>query len=154
MRWHLQQLLMFSSCIHLPIVQSHSQGRRSLSLSDRAYQLLTVRQTVLVRSVKFKRKLQVLVAQSCLTLGPHALQPASLLEVHGILQARVLEWVAIPFFGGSSQARNPGRVSCVAGRFFTNRATREAQMKSRVTVTKCVVPSATNVTVFETVRQP
>ena len=51
------------------------------------------------------------VAQSCLTLcdpmdcGP----PGS--SVHGILQARVLEWVAIPFSRESSQTR----VSCVAG---------------------------------------
>ena len=38
----------------------------------------------------------------------------------GILQARILEWVSISFFRGSSQPRDPTRVSCVAGRFFTN----------------------------------
>ena len=33
---------------------------------------------------------------------------------------RILEWVAYPFSSGSSQHRNPTRVSCVAGGFFTN----------------------------------
>ena len=34
--------------------------------------------------------------------------------------SRMLEWVAYPFFGGSSQPRNQTGVSCIAGRFFTN----------------------------------
>ena len=46
--------------------------------------------------------------------------------VHGILQARILEWVAFPFFRGSSQPRDRTQVSCTAGRFFTKRALREA----------------------------
>ena len=46
--------------------------------------------------------------------------------VNGILQARVLEWVAIPFSRGSSRARDRTWVSCTEGRFFTARATREA----------------------------
>ena len=40
-------------------------------------------------------------------------------SVHGILQARILEWVAIPFSRGSSQARDQTWVSCIAGRFLT-----------------------------------
>ena len=47
--------------------------------------------------------------------------------VHGILQARILEWVAFPFFGASSQPRDQTQVSRIAGRFFTSWATREAQ---------------------------
>ena len=43
----------------------------------------------------------------------------------GILQARILEWVAMPSFRGSSQPRDRTRVSCVAGRFFTIWATRD-----------------------------
>ena len=39
--------------------------------------------------------------------------------VHGILQARILEWVAFPFSRGSSQTRDQTRGSCIAGRFFT-----------------------------------
>ena len=45
-------------------------------------------------------------------------------SVHGILQARTLEWVAFPFPRGSSQPRDWTRLSCVAGRFFTSWATR------------------------------
>ena len=45
--------------------------------------------------------------------------------VHGILQARILESVAIPFSYGSSQPRDQTQVSCIAGRFFTNWAIRE-----------------------------
>ena len=48
-------------------------------------------------------------------------------SVHGILQARILEWVAISFSRGSSQPRDQTRVSCTAGRFFTDWATRSVQ---------------------------
>ena len=47
--------------------------------------------------------------------------------VHGILQARILEWVAILFSRGSSQPKDQSQVSCIAGRPFTSWATREAQ---------------------------
>ena len=46
--------------------------------------------------------------------------------VHGILQARILEWVAFPFSRGSSQPRDQTQVSHIAGGFFTSWATREA----------------------------
>ena len=38
--------------------------------------------------------------------------------VHGILRARILEWLAIPFCRGSSQPRDQTQVSCIAGRFL------------------------------------
>ena len=44
----------------------------------------------------------------------------------GILQERILEWVAMPSSRGSSQARNQTRVSCIVGGFFTSCTTREA----------------------------
>ena len=47
--------------------------------------------------------------------------------VHGILQARILEWVAFPFSKGSSQPRYWTQVSHIAGRFFTSWANRKAQ---------------------------
>ena len=47
-------------------------------------------------------------------------------RVHGILQARILEWVAFPL-QGSSQPRDQTQVSHIAGGFFTTSATREAQ---------------------------
>ena len=45
-------------------------------------------------------------------------QPGS--SVHGILQARILEWVALPFSRGSSQPRDGTQVSHISGRFFTS----------------------------------
>ena len=64
-------------------------------------------------------KVNVLVAQSCPTLcGPmDCSSPGS--SVHRILQARILEWFAIPFFRESSKLRDQTWISCVAGRFFT-----------------------------------
>ena len=59
--------------------------------------------------------LKVKVAQSCLTLC----DPMNY-SVHGILQARIPEWVAYPFYRGSSQPRDRTQVSLIAGRFFTS----------------------------------
>ena len=66
--------------------------------------------------------LKVKVIQSCPTLC----DPIDYI-VHGILQARILEWVAFPFSRGSSQPRDRTQVSCIAGRFFTSWAAREAK---------------------------
>ena len=61
----------------------------------------------------------VLVAQLCPTLcDPMDCSPPGS-SVHGILQARILEWVAISFSRGSSWLRDWTQVSCIAGRFFT-----------------------------------
>ena len=60
--------------------------------------------------------------KSCLTLC----NPMDY-TVHGILQARILEWVAVPISRGSSQRRDQTQVSHIAGRFFTSWATRKAQ---------------------------
>ena len=61
----------------------------------------------------------VLLTQSCLTLKDpmDCSSPGS--SVHGILQVRILEWVAIPFSSESSQPRGWTQVSCTAGRLFT-----------------------------------
>ena len=48
------------------------------------------------------------------------------LQSMGIFQARMLKWVALPFPKGSSLPRDGTRVSCIAGRFFTIWATRDA----------------------------
>ena len=79
------------------------------------------------------------VAQSCLTLCDpmDCSLPGS--SVHGIFQARVLEWVAIAFSRGSSWPRDQTQVSCIAGRYFTLWATREAPLMHIV---------STNVKVF------
>ena len=67
------------------------------------------------QEVELERPLRVSVTQSCPTLwGPMDY------TVHGILQARILEWAAIPFSRGSSQPRDRTQVSCIAGGFFTS----------------------------------
>ena len=61
------------------------------------------------------------------SLQPHGLYlPSS--SVHGILQARIVGWVAISSSRGSFRPRDRIQVSCTAGRFFTVRATREAKV--------------------------
>ena len=52
--------------------------------------------------------------------------------VHGILQARILEWVAVPFPRVSSQTRDRTQVSCIAGRFFTIWATRKSAISKHI----------------------
>ena len=47
--------------------------------------------------------------------------------VHGILQARIMEWVAFPISRGSSQPRDHAQASRIAGGIFTSWATREAK---------------------------
>ena len=67
-----------------------------------------------------------LVAKSSLTLcHPMDCSPPGF-SVHGNLQAKILEWVAISFSRGSSQPRNRTWVSCIADEFFIERVTREA----------------------------
>ena len=64
---------------------------------------------------------KVKITQSCLTL----FKPMEY-SVHGILQARILKWVAFPFSRKSSQLRYQTQVSLFAGGFFTSWATRES----------------------------
>ena len=81
------------------------------------------------RHCENKMKLKVLVSQSTLWDPMNCRPPGS--SVHGILQARTLEWVVIPFSGGSSQPRDWTQVSCIEGRFFTIWAIKEAQLWKR-----------------------
>ena len=61
---------------------------------------------------------KVKIAQSYLTLcDPVGCSPPGS-SVHGILQARIQEWVAISYSRGSSQPRDRTHVFCIAGRFF------------------------------------
>ena len=64
------------------------------------------------------KKVKVKVTQSCPTLC----DPIDY-TVQGILQARILEGVAVPFSRGSSQPRDQTQASRIAGGFFTSRAT-------------------------------
>ena len=79
--------------------------------------------------LRFKNGLkESVVAQSCLDLCDSVGCSPQGSFVHGILQARILEWFAITFSRGSSQLRDRtwiSWVSLIAGRYFTIRATRE-----------------------------
>ena len=67
-----------------------------------------------------------LAAKSCRTLcNPMVYSPPGS-SVHEILQARILEWIAIPFSRGFFQPRDQTWVSCITGKFSTLSATREA----------------------------
>ena len=66
-------------------------------------------------TARWSHCMYVKVTQSCLTLC----DPMDY-TVNGILQARILEWVAVPFSWGSSQLRDQTQVSCIVGRFFTS----------------------------------
>ena len=86
-----------------------------LRISNNIYH--NVEHGIVVKSVK------ALVSQLCPIVCD--LMDCSLpgFSVHGIFQARILEWVAIPFSRGSSQPRDWTWVSCTVGRFFTVWAT-------------------------------
>ena len=60
-------------------------------------------------------KMKVKIAQSYLTLC----DPMDY-TVHGILQARILEWAALPFSRGPAQPRDLMQVSWIVGGFFTS----------------------------------
>ena len=73
----------------------------------------------------------LLATQSCLTFcDPMDYSPPGF-SVHGILQARILQWVAIPFSKGSSWPRDQTQVSGIAGRFFTICATRDEKLVTK-----------------------
>ena len=72
------------------------------------------------------QRVKMKVVQLCLTLC----DPMDY-TVHGILQARILEWVAFPFSRGSSQPRGQTQVSSIAGGFFTSGATGEAPQQEK-----------------------
>ena len=90
-------------------------------------------------------------------LGLHCCTPAFsssgkqgllFVTVHGILQARILEWVVFPFSRGSSQPRNQTGLSYIAGRVFTTWAIREAYLKYKKMKVK--VKSLSRVWLFAT----
>ena len=76
----------------------------------------------------------VKVTQSCPTLCD-----AMYYTLQGILQARILNRVALPFSRVSSQPRDRTQVSCIAGRFFTSWATREAKKYKPISFMLCWV---------------
>ena len=94
-------------CIHTQHTHTHTHTHIHRHTHTHIYILLSV----LIACV--------LVTQLCPTLcDPMDRSPPGS-SVHGILQGRILEWVAIPFSRGSAWQRDQTCVSRIAGRFFT-----------------------------------
>ena len=72
------------------------------------------------------------VAQLCPTLCDPMDCSLAGSSIHGIFQARILEWVAISFSRGSSQPRDQTQVSHIVGRRFTVWATREVRVEGMI----------------------
>ena len=93
-----------------------------------ATQLVLVNYLFYILNLNWKYVLkQILLLLSCFNLvrlcGPmDCSRPGS--SVHGILQARILKWVAMPSSKSSSQPKDRTQISCIAGRFFTIWASR------------------------------
>ena len=82
----------------------------------------------------------MLVTQLCLTLwDPMDCSPPGS-SIHEIFQAGILEWVAISFSRGSSWPRDWTVVSCTAGRFFIDWATRETTYRKFFKINKKQIP--------------
>ena len=83
------------------IVTPRSHDKVALSrVEQRQMRVIILPNTLFeVHKIDVYRKGKVKVAQSCPTLQPHG-------TVHGNLQARILEWVAVPFSRRSSQPRD------------------------------------------------
>ena len=81
----------------------------------------------------------VLILQSCRTLCKltDCSLPGS--SAYGMLQARIMEWVVIPFSRGPSWPRDWTQVFCIAGKFFTTWAIREASIYLNSMLKCCVI---------------
>ena len=101
--------------------------RGELPHSGSCFALWLVLPLFIQRSKLLIGKMCVCVCVSCsiVLCNPVDCSPPGFL-VHGISQARILEWVAISFSRRSSPPRDWTWVSCIAGRFFTIWTTREA----------------------------
>ena len=86
-------------------------------------------------------QVKVLVAQLGLTLCDPMDYSFPVSSVHGILQASILDWVAIPFSRGSFWFRNWTWLSLIAGRFFTLWATMEAPYTEQLPLKWCMADS-------------
>ena len=104
--------LPFPSPRNLPDPEIKPTSLTSHTLAGRFFTTSAARETHTLHEVK------VLVAQSCLTLcDPMDCSPPGS-SVHGISQARILEWVVLPFIRGPSQCRDQTQVSHIADGFF------------------------------------
>ena len=81
--------------------------------------MLQAQGTICVTGSEVGKKIHLLSEVTVAQSRPTLCDPMDY-TVRGILQARILEWVAFPFSRGSSQPRDQAQVSHIAGRFFTS----------------------------------
>ena len=100
----------------------------SLTTHIQSQELLSILQNTFLVHIDLSIKIQIQSegVQSCPTFCDPMDRSLPGSSVHGIFQAKVLEWIAISFSRGSSRLRDRTQVSCIAGRRFTLWATREA----------------------------
>ena len=94
----------------------------SILFKSNEYPIYSSMMNIINLFIHIYKYMKVKVTHSCPTLWDPMVY-----TVHGILQARILEWVVFLFSRGSSQPRDQTQVSHVAGEFFISWATREAQ---------------------------
>ena len=89
--------------------------------ADGVYSIL-VEKSINLISIQTQHKFNYACLLSCLQQCPTLCDPEDYSppgsSVHGILQARILEWVAMPSSRGSFQLRDGTQLSCITGRFF------------------------------------
>ena len=108
-----------------PILLSGRWGRNKLGMKPIAINYPVHTKSTLTMGSAQGKKVKMVVTQSRLTLcDPMDCSPPGS-SIHGIIQASILEWVAIPFSRISSQLRDQTWISCITGRFFTIWATRK-----------------------------
>ena len=94
----------------------------------------------------------MLVTQSCLTLwDPMDYSPPGS-SVHGIFQARILEWVAVSFSRGSSPPRDQIHISCIAERLLSESEGNFICPRIQGKILEFVLPSL--VIILELVSEP
>ena len=104
----LKSFIVAVTCLHFAL--------EGVTLSSRAFYSTNIfKYIVQVIGSHYPTHSEVKVAQSCPTLCDPMDYTA-----HGILQARILEWVAFPFSRGSSRPRDQTQVSRIAGIFFAS----------------------------------
>ena len=112
---------------------SFSRGASQPRDGTHIFQVSCIGRQVLSHQPTWEAQSMCLVSQLCLLCDSYdpidCSPPGS--SVLGILQARILEWVTTSFSRGSSQPRERTQVSCIAGRLFPDRATREAQLLNK-----------------------
>ena len=106
---------------HLPTMQE--TWVQSLGQEDPLEKEISTHSSTLAQKIPWTEEPSRLQSMGSQRVGHDWVTSLSLSYRHGILQARILEWIACPFSRGSSQPKDWTQVSLIAGEFFTSWAT-------------------------------